>query len=73
MIEGKILIARREDLKETVKEEPLEDLFITDFAGRGEFNETLRNIMNADFVLFVDDDGRQRIFKNRYGKDSVIF
>ena len=72
MIKGKILIARREDLKETVKEEPLEDLFITDLAVWGEF-ELMKNIHQSDFVLFVDDDGRQRIFKNRYGNDSVIF
>ena len=74
MIEGKILVARRENLKEKDREKPLEDISIVDFAGRGEFGETpMRNIFNADFVLFVDDDNRERIFKSRFGKDSIIF
>jgi hypothetical protein len=76
MIEGKILVARREDLKEKDKEKPLEDISISDFKGGGElyFNlGVMKDIMQADFVLFVDDDGRERIFKSRYGKDYVIF
>lgn len=71
MIEGKILVARREDLNEETKETPLEDIFISDFKGGGEFG-VMKDIMQADFVLFVDD-GRERIFKSRYGKDYVIF
>ena len=74
MIEGKILIARREDLKEKDKEKPLEDISIVDFAGSGEFDATpWGNILKADYVIFVDDDGRERIFKSRLGKDNVIF
>lgn len=72
MIEGKILVARREDLNEETKETPLEDIFISDFKGGGEFG-VMKDIIQADFMLFVDDDGRQRIFKSRYGKYSVIF
>jgi hypothetical protein len=71
MIEGKILVARREDLKEKDREKPLEDISIVDFSNSGD--SSMRNILNTDFVLFVDDDNRERIFKSRFGKDSIIF
>jgi hypothetical protein len=71
MIEGKILVARREDLREKDREKPLEDISIVDFSNFGD--SSMRNIINADFVLFVDDDNRERIFKSRFGKDNVIF
>lgn len=69
MIEGKILVARREDLRELEKNKPLEDISIVDFSQGNSF----RDILNADFVLFIDDDNRERIFKSRWGKDGVIF
>jgi hypothetical protein len=69
MIEGKILVARREDLREPEKHKPLEDISIVDFSQSNNF----RDILHADFVLFIDDDNRERIFKSRWGKDSVIF
>ena len=71
MIEGKILVARREDLKEKDREKPLEDISIVDVSNFGD--SSMINILNADFVLFVDDDNRERIFKSRFGKDSIIF
>jgi hypothetical protein len=74
MIEGKILFAKRTDLREIDKDKPLEDITVVDFAGRGKFEELpMENIHKADFILFVDDDGRERIFKSRHGKDDIIF
>ena len=74
MFEGKILFLRREDLSETNKDKKLEDISILDFVVKGKFGESpMRTTQMADFVLFVDDDGRERIFKSRLGKDNVIF
>jgi hypothetical protein len=74
MIEGKILVAGREDLSDEIRGKKLEDISVVDFAGRGKFEESpMENIHKADFILFVDDDGRERIFKSRFGKDSIIF
>lgn len=74
MFEGKILFLSREDLSETNKDKKLEDISILDFVVRGKFGESpMRTVQLADFVLFVDDDGRERIFKSRLGKDNVIF
>jgi len=68
MIEGKILVAKREDLKEVYRHKCLEDICVTDFS-----YGNMKDIHRADFILFVDVDNREVIFKNRWGKDGVIF
>jgi hypothetical protein len=69
MIQGKILVARREDLRQEDKNKRLEDISIVDFSQYDNF----KDIVHADFVLFIDDDNREAIFKSRWGKDGVIF
>lgn len=69
MIEGKILVARRGDLRQEGKDKCLEDISIVDFSQ----SDTFKDILHADFVLFIDNDGREKIFKSRWGKDGVIF
>lgn len=68
MIEGKILILHRGDLRESSKEKSIESIQYDDFS-------MSRAIMNVDFVLFIDykEKHMEKILKSRWGKDGVIF
>lgn len=68
MIEGKILILHREDLKELSKEKSIESIEYDDFS-------MSRAIMNVDFVLFIDykENHKEKILKSRWGKDNFVF
>lgn len=72
MIEGTVLFVKREDLVNHSKDVDIEDLKFTDFKSEKQ-NSVLKMFAGADFVLFTDDDGRERILKSRMGKDNIIF
>lgn len=53
----------REDLGEQYKNVVFDLIRVTMF---GFFNTGV--VLNEDIVLFIDDDGRTKILKNRHGK-----
>lgn len=68
MREGKILMLDRRDLNKTANKKTIEEISHLDFVVT-----SMQVFFEAAFILFVDDDGRMKILKNRHGKDGIVF
>lgn len=60
------LVLNRNHLSNMFKDEKIEDINITHFKGFPRKHEI------SDLVIFVDDNGKTRIFKNRFGDDGFV-
>jgi hypothetical protein len=68
MREGKILMLDRRDLNKVASKKTIEEISHLDFVAT-----SMQVFFEAAFILFVDDDGRMKILKNRHGKDGIVF
>lgn len=57
------LVLHRNDLEESLKITPIDEIMIVMFP----FFKT-GVVLHEDVILFIDDDGTTRILKNRLGK-----
>lgn len=78
MMEGKILFLNRKDLLKKSEFKKIEDIGYDDFSyseleGTDKWGYSFKKVSEADFILFFDDNGREKILKNRSGKDCIIF
>ena len=68
MREGKILMLDRRDLNKTTSKKTIEEISHLDFVVT-----SMQVFFEAAFILFVDDDGKMKVLKNRHGKDGIVF
>jgi len=68
MREGKILMLDRRDLTKAAAKKTIEEISHLDF-----MVTSMQVFFEAAFILFVDDDNRMKVLKNRHGKDGIVF
>lgn len=61
-----VIIARRNNLKYVNRKTPFEEIEFSHFIG------SIKPMQVASIVMFVDDDGATRIFKNRWGNEGFV-
>ena len=62
-----ILVLGRDDLIESEKNKPIEDITINDFKG------SIKMFITEPFAIFNDRiDTQTRLIKNRYGSDGMV-
>lgn len=66
LIEGKILVLRRNNLIVPSQNKPYEDVEYTDIA------RSFEPVTQASVVMFIDEFGNTKLLKNRYGNGGIV-
>lgn len=65
----KTIIFQRGDLMQIFENLPIDEIGVQHFSN---MVETMSFTHRNDLVMFIDEDGSMKIFKNRYGQESTF-
>lgn len=65
----KTVIVRRDDLMQIFEKFPIEQIGIQHFSN---MSIVMDYTQKYDLVIFIDDDGQMKFFKNRFGNTSTF-
>lgn len=68
MIESTVLVLFRSNLTKDKEKLPFRKITLNDF----KYDGSIRRAYQENIIMFVDEDCKTKILKNRYGKPGIV-